>query len=316
MGDVPLNNSKRFAEKAIEKESVKGSLADESIIKEMQDYIQAPENLSFETVKSIRSAVGAKLKQAKQGAPVQGSSDTSMLSQLYANLSKDMKGFADNVAPELANKWKEADKEFSGFATGNNKTGVKRLIRDGDTTPEIVDQLLFSPKKSDIEFLSRNLDDSGKTAAKQRVLQKMMERSSPDGVEVNPNRFLTQLNKLRKQTDTLFNPSELEALSSLKQALGKTRRAQDAAVTTPTGQQVLPLFAMTNPLVLVPGVLQAMIERPMMRNLLIKRKAAKTVKGRNKIDLELQNKIDELGLVGAAASGSTANAIKEEKNNG
>ncbi len=313
LGNVPLSKSKAFAEKVINKESVKGSLADESIIKEMQDYMQAPDDLTFDTVKSIRSAVGAKLKQARQGAPVQGSSDTAMLSQLYASLSKDMKGFADNVAPELADKWKEADKEFSGFATGNNKSGMKRLVKDGDTTPEIVDQLLFSPKKSDIEFLSRNLDESGKVAAKQRILQKMMEKSSPDGVEVNPNRFLTQLNKLRKQTDAMFNPSEIEALSSLKQALSKTRRAQDASVTTPTGQQVLPLFAMTNPIVLAPGVLQAMIERPMLRNLLIKRKAAKTVKGRNKIDLELQNKIDELGLAGAATSGSAANAIKEEK---
>lgn len=313
MGVVPISKVKEFAKKVIDKESIKGSLADDTLIREMQDYLDAPEDLTFETVKSIRSAVGAKLKQARQGAPVQGSSDTSMLSQLYANLSKDMRGFADEVAPELAAKWKEADKEFSGFATGTNKPGIKRLVRDGDATPEIVDQLLFSTKKSDIDFLNKNLDERGKTAAKQRVLQRMMEKSSPDGIEINPNRFNTQLNKMRKQTDILFSPAEKEAIESLKNALSKTRRAQDAAVTTQTGQQLVPLFAMANPAVLIPGVVQAIVERPMMRNLLIKRKAAKTAKARIAIDAQLQQMLDEAGLLGAATTGAATTALTEEQ---
>jgi len=312
LGDVPLNNTKKFASDVIEKESKKGSLADQSLITEMQGYLESPDDLSFETVKSVRSAVGQKLEQARKGAPVQGSSDTAMLSQLYARLSNDMRKFADDVAPDLAKSWKEADKEFSGFATGTNKAGVKRLIKDGNATPEIVDQLLFSTKKSDIDFLKNNLDEAGKGAAKQRVIQQMLQRSSPDGVEINPNRFQTQMNKLRKQTSAFFDGSELKAIDGLRDALNTTRRAQDAAVTTQTGQQLVPLFAITNPTVLVPGVAQAIIERPTMRNLLIRRKAAKTAQARNAIDLELQQLLDEAGLTGAAISGATVTSLEEQ----
>lgn len=315
LGNVPLNKTKEFAEEVITKESKKGSLADSNLISEMQGYLESPDDLTFDTVKSIRSSVGAKLKQVKQGAPVQGSSDVGFLSQLYARLSNDMRKFADDVNPELAKNWKEADKEFSGFATGANKSGAKRLIRDGEATPEIVDTLLFSTKKSDIDFLKKNLDPAGNAAAKQRIIQQMLQRSSPDGVEINPNRFQTQMNKLRKQTNAFFEGPELEALDGLRDALNDTRRAQDAEVATATGQQVVPLFALTNPTVLVPGVAQAIIERPAMRNLLIRRAAARTQLERASIDAELQQMIDEAGLTGAAGAGATASTL-EEQNNG
>ena len=46
-------------------------------------------------------------------------------------------------------------------------------------------------------------------------------------------------------------------------------------------------------------VVQGLVESKPIRNLLIKRKAAKTAKSRAIIDVNLQNKINELGLTGA-----------------
>ena len=107
-----------------------------------------------------------------------------------------------------------------------------------------------------------------------------------------------------------FSPSERKAISALKDTLSQTRRAQDASVTTQTGQQLVPLFAFVQPQILLPGVAQAIIERPIMRNLLIKRKAAKTARDRSIIDQQLQGEIDRSGLLGA----STASALAGDQN--
>lgn len=313
LGSVPLNKTKRFANSIIDAENKKGSLADQSLIGDMQAFVEAPDDLSFETIKSIRSSVGNKLQQAKQGAPVQGSSDVGKLSQTYKQLTGDMESFAEAADPALLNKWKKADKVYSDFATGADKSGVKSVIKRGDATPEVVNPLLFSGKKSDLDFLKANLDEAGKQSAKQRVLQRIMEQSTGADLELNPKGFQKGLAKHRAQIGAFFAPDERKAITSLREVLADTRRAQEAAVTTPTGQGVVPLIALLQPQVLVPGVVQTIIERPAMRNLLIKRKAAKTARQRLSIDTKLQQEIDKAGLLGATATGAAVQEINQQE---
>lgn len=301
MGSVALNKTKNFAEESINKEAIKGSLADSALMDDMARFIEAPDDLSFETIKSIRSAVGNKLKLAKQGAPVQGNSNTSSLSQLYKSLSDDMELFAKTADPDLAKKWKMADREFSGFATGANKAGVRRLIKTGDATPEDIDLLLFSNKQSDVDFLKNNIDETGKQALKQRVLQRALQKTSLSADDINPNRFATQLDKMRMQFNSIFDTDEIKAIDGLKKALNETRRAQDASVTTISGQQTVPLIAWINPTVLVPGVIQSIIETPKMRNILIRRSAAKSALARSALDNSMVRELNASGLIGVNA---------------
>tara|TARA_R110002020_G_scaffold147185_2_gene322339 strand:- start:7005 stop:8849 length:1845 start_codon:yes stop_codon:yes gene_type:complete len=305
LGAVPLANTKRFAQEIIERESKKGTLANQPVIDDMQTLLDAPDDLSFELVKEIRSSVGANLEKVKRGAPVQGNTDTGLLKRVYGRLSGDMKAFAENADPVLADKWKKANSTIEEFATGANKQGAKSIIKSGAATPEVVDTLLFSGKNSDVEFLANNLDEAGKKAAKQRVLQRALDKSSIDGDDINPNKFLKQLNKTRNQIGKMFNPDERRAIFALRDQLTKTRRAQDAKVTTPTGQElVLPAAIVSGGLTLTPGIVQGIIESKPIRNLLIQRKAAKSARAITTIDAQLQSKIDELGLGGALATGA------------
>jgi len=280
----------------------------------MQSLVDAPDDLSFELIKEIRSSVGANLEKVKRGAPVQGNADTALLKRTYGQLTQDMVDFAEAADPVLARKWKKANDVVSEFAIGTNKQGAKAIIRSGDATPEVVDRLLFSNKNSDLVFLSNNLSDTGKQAAKQRVLQRALDKSSIDGDDINPNKFLSQLNKTKNQISKMFNPEEKKAIFALRDQLAKTRRAQDAKVTTPTGQQLTLAAAVAFPLALVPGVIQGFIESKPIRNLLIRRKAANTAKAISSIDVKLQSKINELGLTGAAAASiPTALSAQESK---
>ena len=299
LGNVPLSKTKKFAQDIIDRELKKGTKANQSVIDDMQSFVDAPDDLSFELVKEIRTGVGANLEKVKRGAPVQGNTDTGLLKRTYAQLTNDMTGFAESANPVLAAGWKKANDVVSEFATGTSKQGAKSIIKNGDATPEVVDSLLFSNKNSDLEFLSSNLDVAGKQAAKQRVLQRVLEKSSIDGDDINPNKFLTQLNKNRNQIGKMFEPEERRAIFALRDQLSKTRRAQDASIATPTGQQLTLGAAIALPQALIPGVIQGLVESKPIRNLLIKRKAAKTAKSRAIIDVNLQNKINELGLTGA-----------------
>ena len=299
LGSVPLAKTKKFAQEVIDRELKKGTKANQSVIDDMQSFVDAPDDLSFELVKEIRTGVGANLEKVNRGAPVQGNTDTGLLKRTYAQLTNDMTGFAEAADPKLAANWKKANDVVSDFATGTSKRGAKSIIKNGDATPEVVDSLLFSNKNSDLEFLSSNLDVAGKQAAKQRVLQRVLEKSSIDGDDINPNKFLTQLNKNRNQIGKMFEPEERKAIFALRDQLSKTRRAQDASIATPTGQQLTLGAAIALPQALIPGVIQGLVESKPIRNLLIKRKAAKTAKSRAIIDVNLQNKINELGLTGA-----------------
>jgi len=312
LGSVSLTKTKIFAQNVIDRELKKGSKADQAVIDDMQSFVDAPDDLSFELVKEIRSGVGANLEKVKRGAPVQGNTDTALLNRTYAQLSKDMVDFAENADPALAAKWKKANDVVSEFATGTSKRGAKAIIKGGDATPEVVDTLLFSRKNSDLEFLASNLDAKGKQAAKQRILQRVMEKSSIDGEDINPNKFLTQLNKHRNQIGKMFDVEERKAIFALRDQLARTRRAQDASVTTPTGQQLSLAAAIALPQALIPGVIQGFIESKPIRNLLIRRKAAKTAKQRVAITNELQTKINELGLGGALATGAALSPQEQQ----
>lgn len=311
LGDVPLTKTKRFAQDVIDRELKKGTKASQAVIDDMQSFVDAPDDLSFELVKEIRTGVGANLEKVNRGAPVQGNTDTGLLKRTYSQLTNDMKGFAEEADPQLAAKWQKANDVVSDFAIGTSKRGAKSIIKNGDATPELVDGLLFGGKNSDLEFLVSNLDSTGKQAAKQRILQKVLDKSSIDGDDINPNKFLSQLNKNRNQIGKMFEPEERKAIFALRDQLTQTRRAQDASVATPTGQQLTIGAALALPQALIPGVVQGFIESKPIRNLLIQRKAAKTAKSRALITDKLQTKINELGLTGALATGA---ATTQEQN--
>jgi len=56
---------------------------------------------------------------------------------------------------------------------------------------------------------------------------------------VTPNSFASELRKYNSQVGAFFRGNERRQLEGLGRVLDTTRRAQDASVTTPTGQQLI-----------------------------------------------------------------------------
>lgn len=313
MGDVPLTRIKNFAQRKLSEQQRLGTGGDPATIAQMENLINLPDNLSFDLVKQVRSTIGNNIGNLKRGAPAQGSADQGLQKQLYKQLTNDMRVFAQRADPELAANWRKADKTFSDFALGLDKPGARNAVRQGDSTPEVVDTLLFSTKRSDQDFLAKNLTPEGKMAAGQRVLQRILSKSSETGTDINPTAFGKQISKNRNQINAMFDKEQQQAILGLRDALKSTERAQAAQVTTATGQQVVPLFALTNPAVLTPGLIQAAIETRPIRNLLVRRNAAKTAREQFAIDEQLNAEITRSGLLGAAVTGATTGAVAQQQ---
>lgn len=140
-------------------------------------------------------------------------------------------------------KWRSANAALSDFATDLENSTIKRVLKNGNATPEEATSLLFSKKPSEVRALFGSLSEEGKKNARALIVQDMVKKSG--GIdELSPAKFTTQLKQSAQKIGVAFEPAEVARLDGLLRALQFTRRADQAAVTTMSGQQLLP-FAVT-----------------------------------------------------------------------
>ena len=139
-------------------------------------------------------------------------------------------------------KWRSANAALSDFATDLENATIKRVLAKGSATPEEAKSLLFSKKPSEVRALFGSLSEEGKKNARALIVQDMVEKAG--GIDsLSPAKFTTQLKQSAQKIGVAFEPDEAARLSGLLRALQFTRRADQAAVTTPTGQAILPVLA-------------------------------------------------------------------------
>lgn len=110
------------------------------------------------------------------------------------------------------------------------------MIERGDVTPEAVNSMLFSGAASDVKRLYKSLTEEGRANARSAIITRAIEKSG--GIEnVSPQKFTAEMKKLTEQIGTFFNEEQKARANGLIKVLDATRRADDAAVMTMSGQQ-------------------------------------------------------------------------------
>ena len=166
-----------------------------------------------------------------------------VVNDIYPALRQDMGRHIQQFgeAGDFA-KWRSANTALSDFATDLENSTIKRVLKNGNATPEEAKSLLFSKKPSEVRALFGSLSEEGKKNARALIVQDMVEKSG--GIdEISPAKFTTQLKQSAKKIGVAFEPTEVARLDGLLRALQFTRRADQAAVTTMSGQQLLPFAA-------------------------------------------------------------------------
>ena len=164
--------------------------------------------------------------------------------EVYTALNQDLGNHIKQFGkPTDFTKWSVSNRALSDLADDLKASSFNSLLKKGELTPEIVNNVLFTDKKSSIERLYRNLSTEGREVGRAAIITRALENATdPSGVIV-PNRFATQLGKLENQVNVFFTGSDLDSVQGLQKALNYTRRAGEFAANPPTGAQAVPFVA-------------------------------------------------------------------------
>lgn len=241
-GRVSLDNTESAINKlkeALNKPGVMKSAADDMAINEADSLLTTMSETGqiFSTLKENRTAFREIIKGVDKAERSQLTSKAkALLENVQSGMKSDMDKFArQHLTPQKFQKWSKANAVYAEEARNLTRSKLKNILDKGDVTPETVKGMLFSRNPSELKLLHKSLTSEGRSNARAAVIGKVFDDLSRRQNGITPNAFATEIRKYKPQIDVLFKGEEKKALVGLQKVLQATRRAQDAAVTTPTG---------------------------------------------------------------------------------
>jgi hypothetical protein len=251
LGAVPMNTTFSVIDKLLQEQSSLGARADTGLIQKLTDIrdslavgpmaqgIQQPRN--FSGIKDIRTTVIDDLKAINRSDDPRS---FAQLQQVKSAMDKDMVAFARQADPQAARNWLESNRVFARELEATRRTELRRAFNAGNTTPEIVLPILRGGKRSELQRLNSALTPSGQRSARAALVYDALAESGyfADPANANPDRLANALKRQNRlqAMDVFFTGNDKEALQGFVRLLDATRRAQQAGVVTPTGQQLVP----------------------------------------------------------------------------
>ena len=251
LGAVPMNTTFSAIDKLLQEQASLGARADTGLIQKLTDIrdslavgpmvqgIQQPRN--FSGVKDIRTTVIDDLKAINRSDDPRS---FAQLQQVKSAMDKDMVAFARQADPQAARNWLESNRVFARELEATRRTELRRAFNAGNTTPEIVLPILRGGKRSELQRLNSALTPSGQRSARAALVYDALAESGyfADPANANPDRLANALKRQNRlqAVDVFFTGNDKEALQGFVRLLDATRRAQQAGVVTPTGQQLVP----------------------------------------------------------------------------
>lgn len=286
-----------------------GTVSDTETISKLQAYRNelASGNVDFKLLRDLRT----QFRQDVKGERVNFMNRSeAAVNRVYGALTQDMhQAVGKTLGNDTVSRLKQADAIWANEADKIKNTRLKSVLQKGDLTPEVVNNMLFSNKKSEIQNLYRSVGQTGRAQMRNGIIGKAMEKSGG-----SPDQFLRQVNLMSNQTGIAFKGRDAAYLKGLKNYLEATKRAGQAGVTTPSGQQTIPFIlgigTVTNPAIVGAGggygLLSRMYESEPARNAMLR--LANTPRGSTAFEKALA---EFERAVNSAAQGAKSEALSE-----
>lgn len=232
------------------------------------------------------------------------------VNRVYSAMTGDIdNAIGKNLGNDTLRRYKQANAIYADEANKLQNTRLKNVLMKGDLTPEVVNNMLFSKNKSEVQNLYNSVGQVGRAQMRNGIIGKAMEKSGG-----SPDQFLRQVNLMSNQTGIAFKGRDAAYLKGLKNYLESTKRAGQAGVTTPTGQQAIPFImgigTVTNPALIGVGggygLLARMYESEPARNAMLR--LANTPRGSTAFEKALSN-VER--MVNALSQGAKSEALSE-----
>ena len=238
-GTVPMINTVQAIDDQISK--LQGLKTQEvaPIIERLTDWKTALQGQNLVNVETLRKQIGESFK-APELASVRGIGEKA-LSSIYKPLKQDMEAFITQVGERRdVTKYKVANKRLADLAGELDMSTLKSVLRSGDATPEVVGNMLFSKKPSEVSQLYASLTPAGRESARAAILARAAEKATAEvaeGTVVSPDKFANEVKRLGTSIGVFFSGDDLKQVEGLTRVLNITKRASEAAATPPTGVQ-------------------------------------------------------------------------------
>lgn len=286
-----------------------GKVADTDTISKLQAYRDelAGGNVDLQQLSNLRSQFRQDVKGERVVMP--NRSDAA-IQRVYRAMTGDIdSSIGQNLGNDTLRRYKQANAVYADEASKLQNTRLKNVLMKGDLTPEVVNNMLFSKNKSEVQNLYNSVGQIGRAQMRNGIIGKAMEKSGG-----SPDQFLRQVNLMSNQTGIAFKGRDAAYLKGLKNYLESTKRAGQAGVTTPTGQQTIPFImgigTVTNPALIGVGggygLLARMYESEPARNAMLR--LANTPRGSTAFEKALS---DVERVVNSLAQGAKSEALSE-----
>ncbi|EMZ1508954.1 lytic transglycosylase domain-containing protein [Salmonella enterica] len=293
-----------------------GKVADNDTISKLQAYrdeltrnagASGPVAMDLQQLSGLRSQFRQDVKGERTVLP--NRSDAA-IQRIYNAMTSDIdSAIGQNLGNDTLRRYKQANAIYADEANKLQNTRLKNVIMKGDLTPEVVNNMLFSKNKSEVQNLYRSVGQVGRAQMRNGIIGKAMEKSGG-----SPDQFLRQVNLMSNQTGIAFKGRDAAYLKGIKNYLEATKRAGQAGVTTPTGQQTIPFIlgigTVTNPALVGVGggygLLARMYESEPARNAMLR--LANTPRGSTAFEKALA---EVERAVNSVAQGAKSDALSE-----
>lgn len=286
-----------------------GKVADTDTISKLQAYRDelAGGSVDLQQLSNLRSQFRQDVKGERVVMP--NRSDAA-IQRVYRAMTGDIdSSIGQNLGNDTLRRYKQANAVYADEASKLQNTRLKNVLMKGDLTPEVVNNMLFSKNKSEVQNLYNSVGQIGRAQMRNGIIGKAMEKSGG-----SPDQFLRQVNLMSNQTGIAFKGRDAAYLKGLKNYLESTKRAGQAGVTTPTGQQTIPFImgigTVTNPALIGVGggygLLARMYESEPARNAMLR--LANTPRGSTAFEKALS---DVERVVNSFAQGAKSEALSE-----
>ncbi|HHX9846656.1 TPA: lytic transglycosylase domain-containing protein [Salmonella bongori] len=286
-----------------------GKVSDTDTISKLQAYRDelAGGNVDLQQLSNLRSQFRQDVKGERSVIP--NRSDAA-IQRVYRAMTGDIdSSIGQNLGNDTLRRYKQANAVYADEASKLQNTRLKNVLMKGDLTPEVVNNMLFSKNKSEVQNLYNSVGQIGRAQMRNGIIGKAMEKSGG-----SPDQFLRQVNMMSNQTGIAFKGRDAAYLKGLKSYLESTKRAGQAGVTTPTGQQTIPFIlgigTATNPALVGAGggygLLARLYESEPARNAMLR--LANTPRGSTAFEKAL-SEVER--AVNSAAQGAKSEALSE-----
>ncbi|ECU8761497.1 lytic transglycosylase domain-containing protein [Salmonella enterica] len=293
-----------------------GGAADNETISKLKVYrdelsrnagASGPMAMDLQQLSALRSQFRQDVKGERQALI---NRSEAAVNRVYNAMTGDIdSAIGQNLGNDTLRRYKQANAIYADEANKLQNTRLKNAIMKGDLTPEVVNNMLFSKNKSEVQNLYRSVGQAGRAQMRNGIIGKAMEKSGG-----SPDQFLRQVKLMSNQTGIAFKGRDAAYLKGIKNYLEATKRAGQAGVTTPTGQQTIPFIlgigTVTNPALVGVGggygLLARMYESEPARNAMLR--LANTPRGSTAFEKALA---EVERAVNSVAQGAKSDALSE-----